>query len=59
MIESDFSRKITDEYKKLGSSHYALKTCDRVKIGIPDWLWFSEGKAIAVEAKYTKKPLII
>lgn len=51
--ENAFNAFLKKEFKK-HSEYKALKVSDRFKIGIPDWLIFHTGCAVAVECKFTK-----
>jgi len=53
--ENEFNARLTRDIRKLGTTYKAIKMSDRFKIGVPDWLMFYEGRAVAVEAKFIQK----
>lgn len=53
--ENEFNARLTKDIRKLGTTYKAIKMSDRFKIGVPDWLMFYEGRAVAVEAKFVQK----
>ena len=53
--ENDFNAHLTSSIKKLGTSYKAIKTSDRFKIGMADFLIFHKGMCCAVESKYISK----
>lgn len=52
--ENYFNAYITAKIKHMGKSYKVVKTSDRFKLGMPDWLLFHRGNAVAVEAKFVK-----
>lgn len=53
--ENDFNGYITKEVRKLGTDYKAIKLSDKFKIGLPDWIMFYRGQAVAVESKYVQR----
>jgi len=53
--ENDFNGYITKEIRKLGTDYKAIKLSDKFKIGLPDWIMFYRGQAVAVESKFVRR----
>lgn len=52
--EHEFNAFLKKEFRKY-SEYKAIKISDRFKIGLPDWLIFHDGRAVAVECKWAKE----
>lgn len=52
--ENEFNAFLKKEFKK-HAEYKAIKISDRFKIGLPDWLIFHDGAAVAVECKFAKE----
>jgi len=52
--ENEFNSFLSREFKKC-KGYKAVKVSDRFKIGLPDWLLFHEGRAVAAECKFAKE----
>lgn len=50
--ENDFNGYLSTHIRRMGKAFKAVKIADKVKTGIPDFLIFHEGRAIAVECKH-------
>lgn len=53
--EHEFNAYITKTIKKMGTDYKIIKTSDRFKLGLADWLLIHKGRAIAIESKFIKK----
>lgn len=52
--EHEFNKFLTRQFKILGTEYKAIKTSDRFKIGLPDWIVIHKGRTVAIEVKFVR-----
>lgn len=51
--ENEFNAFLKGDFRRC-KGYKAIKVSDRFKIGLPDWLIFHDGRAVAAECKFAK-----